>query len=337
MGAMIPAMLYITANKFTTASSGIRRTIENGFLQLTQSAPRSNDIYRVIGTHENKIYFASTHYGVLYEGLNSITNLKKDSFVGLSQSNYVLYTPLYDYPLVMFCIGNRKKIYTGDLRSQKIVDSAVVPLTFTRVSHVCSNIFDFRAFEKEMPPNQIFIKVNLTNSSFQKEEHISERNNDAGISTDGLLNYDSNTSTLVYSYFYKSEVLLLDTNLHKIVQFHTIDSLNTTETRSGAVDTTKKYLKYTNLTPRYIHNAYSYVSNGKLYINSSLKADNEPSNIFDNNSVIDVYDINKRKYLYSFYVPYYDGEKMRDFAVFSGVLVALYKKYIATYKMPLQL
>ena len=83
--------------------------------------------------------------------------------------------------------------------------------------------------------------------------------------------------------------------------------------------------------PSRIVNWESDVSDGKLYINSWMKADNESIHQFNNNSVIDVYDVITGAYKKSFYVPFFRGEKMESFKVCKNELVAIYKSYIAAY------
>jgi len=70
-----------------------------------------------------------------------------------------------------------------------------------------------------------------------------------------------------------------------------------------------------------------------LLINSNLKAANENKSDFDNTSVIDVYDIAKRRYMFSFYIPDYRSIKMTTFKVQSKHIIALHEQFAVLYAL----
>jgi hypothetical protein len=75
------------------------------------------------------------------------------------------------------------------------------------------------------------------------------------------------------------------------------------------------------------------VDNGIAYIESKLKSDNEKLSDFQSNSVIDAYDLAKKQYLFSFYIPKTAKERIFDFKVNNRKLYVLYGNRFVTYSL----
>lgn len=148
------------------------------------------------------------------------------------------------------------------------------------------------------------------------------------IPTDGEIHFDPVTKLLSYHYFYKNGFMVWDLNLDKVSSGKTIDTVfkgNLKVKRFADVFTIEG-------APRFV-NGIGCSDRGKLYINSHLKADNEAVKAYRNNTVIDVYDLWKGVYLYSFYVPVFKERKLNGFEVRAGNLICLYGEYVVIYKM----
>jgi hypothetical protein len=200
---------------------------------------------------------------------------------------------------------------------------------FTRSASIGNNSYVLRGFDKSInTPDQIFLKTNTKTGSISKEINISEKNNDAGISTDGALHFDNRTNLIIYSFYYKNHFLCLDTNLALVYKGNTIDSFTSSSLKVGSTENI-----ITNTSPKRFVNANSSVSNGYLYNNSQIKADNETNDKFTNNSVIDIYDIKNGTYRESLYIPSYKKEKMSKFRVVDDLIIAFYKNHIVSYRL----
>src|SRR5690606_18981031 len=62
-------------------------------------------------------------------------------------------------------------------------------------------------------------------------------------------------------------------------------------------------------------NSKTYAYNGLLYIKSELLGKNEPKSMWNQASIIDVYNYNKNEYLYSFYAYDHQKDKIKEFAL----------------------
>ena len=90
----------------------------------------------------------------------------------------------------------------------------------------------------------------------------------------------------------------------------------------------------TNYTPTRNVNFESSVSNGQLFVNSAIIADNESHRDFERNSVIDVYNLTDGSYKISFYIPYYMGRRMQHFKVYKNGIIVLYNDAMIVFQLP---
>jgi hypothetical protein len=199
---------------------------------------------------------------------------------------------------------------------------------FTRSAKLSGSSYVFRVFDQR---NQVFIKGNVETGEIIKEKNISEKTNDAGISTDGILHYDSKTNSIIYVFFHSSQFICMDTNMNLKYRKPTLEMLTTPEI---IVDEAGTHNTLTSTTPkRSIHGASS-TCRGRLYISSKVREHNEDGNIDNSSSVIDIYNITSGENEGSFRVPGYKGEKMIRFKVFDSTIIAFYENHVVTYALP---
>lgn len=171
--------------------------------------------------------------------------------------------------------------------------------------------------------NQVIRKIDPITGISQEDDHIIPRLNDGGFATDGIIHYDAVHHNIQYIHFYSNKVLVLDTNLNLLVQHKTIDTFSQYQARGQA----RKKGSATSFgfaePPRAI-NAHSQIDNGKLYVMSWLRADNESDEQFGNHSVIDVYDAGTGHYTTSVYIPKVGKKTVFHFYVSGNNLWTLY-------------
>lgn len=163
-----------------------------------------------------------------------------------------------------------------------------------------------------------------------EKKYILKKQVDGIFCTDGMLLYSRKHSHLFYLYYYRNQLLCLDTLLNEVYTKTTIDTVSHANIDLSVLeDSTQLTLGK----PPLRVNKKSHTDGDFLYVNSALRADNESLAIFGNHSVIDLYTVTNGDYLFSFYIPEYRGKKMRDFLVLDTVLLALYDHHIITYSL----
>ncbi len=238
-----------------------------------------------------------------------------------------------DSPKIILLARNLSKIISYQLGDTILHITQLESPLFSRAAIISSQTIALRVFEKNRR-KQVFGKADRNTGQIIDTIELFKDQKDKGFSTDGLLQYDTKTSRLIYVQFYQNVFYCLDSNLRQIYQGKTIDHTDTNliQTRYF-IDTTKKTGSLMPSVPLEPVNKNSWVNNGHLYVLSGLKADNEAMADFRENVVIDTYRINDGIYEGSFYIPDFKGEKVANFAVNKSLLIALYRGYIVSYQL----
>lgn len=174
------------------------------------------------------------------------------------------------------------------------------------------------------------ILVKQLNDSLNKADNILEKQVDGIFCTEGSLEVEPRTNRLVYTYAYRNQFIVMDTNLHVLYKARTIDTVSHVNFTVGYIPSQRQITLSS--PPRFV-NKKTAVSGNYLFIHSALRADNDESSIYDAGSPIDVYSLLDGKYLFSFFLPDYQKHKIRDFRIVGNTLVALYDHYAYTYKL----
>ena len=233
---------------------------------------------------------------------------------------------LYGRHLYISC-RNLPGIIDYDLDAQK-ANNHILPYYYNKDACFSEDQFILRANDRKTK-DPLFIKINLNTPTARQEDHFSEKKGNSIFPTDGILYYDSTTHLACYTYFYQNGFICMDTNLNVIVKGKTIDTITKREitvVRVGSSLTMKQ-------PPQFV-NDIGAVAEGKLFLQSMLKADNELPLDFAENTVIDAYSVANGNYIASFYIPPYKGNKPFQFHVIGKKLYAIYGKTVVEYNLP---
>lgn len=237
-----------------------------------------------------------------------------------------------DSPWSYLFLNNEPGFVFGKLNDSTLGDAAFMKTKqlFVQSVPLSPSTVVVRTFDS-LQSKQIFQKVYSLNGEVLAEEEVFENQTDRGFGTGGILRFDETSNLLVYVQSYQNQFIILDTNLVVAHRFNTIDTTFTNDVSitQARIDGREKLVP---AKARINVNKNAFVSNGLLFIAAGLRADNETLDAFNNNSAIDIYQINNGKYLGSFYIPSMNTEKMKDFMIKGDTLVVLYKKNIAIFK-----
>lgn len=159
---------------------------------------------------------------------------------------------------------------------------------------------------------------------------ILEKQVDGLFCVDGTLHFDKHAGSLVYVYRFRNQYIYMDDSLNVRKRSNTIDTVRHAAIKVFREESTgSAYLAAPPLTV----NKNSALYRHHLFVNSNLMALNEERRLFDDASVIDVYDIREGMYMFSFYLYDYRNIKLGSFAVTENYLVALYDNYVLVHKL----
>lgn len=153
---------------------------------------------------------------------------------------------------------------------------------------------------------------------------------DGVFDVDGSLVYNQQLKKSIYVYAYRNEYIVTDADLKNKVIGNTIDTTRHAQIKVRYVHS----LDASKLaTPNKVVNRLADTYGKYLYVNSKLIGKYEPTEMWDQASIIDVYDIDKQQYVLSFYLYDEDGEKISDFEVTEDNIYVIAGKYLVPYQI----
>lgn len=309
---------HVFHRAFTGNQPQLIKTIDNRS-QIGQFSGYSNGIF----------YFAGKKPGIIL-GYDSLLNfISSDTIQHLYTQTFTSnYDLVVDSSEIKFSNGKGRIYYTYDLQTKKLIDSLQTTFAFSRAVKISPTSYVFRYFDNSGTKDQYFLKqTNSSGPQIIKENNISEKKGDGGISTDGMLLYNSKNNFLLYTHFYSGLILRIDTNLNLQARLNTIDSI--TENKTQAAE--GKDLTITNVTPRYYNSYYSTSTNDHLYVASAVISTDENQKSFVDNSTIDVYGLPGMNYVHSFHLPKLNNKRLSTFKIIDEYLIAVYPSGIALF------
>ena len=207
--------------------------------------------------------------------------------------------------------GSIPIIYKGstfDWNATKYMEEKVY---FSLMQPLENSTFLFRS-QRAINGEHVLGRLQVNDStSFELYDDVLQKQIDGVFDTDGQVVTDVKTKQGIYTYYYRNQYLVYQPQNNQFIQGKTIDTTTVAKIQvTELADGTRKM----GAPPQKV-NAKTYAYNGLLYIKSELLGKNEPKSMWNQASIIDVYDYNKNNYLYSFYAYDHQKEKMKDFAL----------------------
>ncbi len=147
---------------------------------------------------------------------------------------------------------------------------------------------------------------------------------------DGVLAWNENLNYFLYTYYYKNKFEVIDKNLQPI---YTGSSIDTIKNPLLDVAYSKQKDIYTLGGKSIFVNRLSATSANYLFINSDRLGRFEDEGPLRSASIIDVYDIIDKSYVFSFYLYHQPEGKLYDFQVYHNILIALVEDKLFIYKL----
>lgn len=256
-----------------------------------------------------KIHFKDTRYPVVYK------------------SATVKINPPYFY----LADGIKPALYRGQIGEWEVepfsYDSKAF---FTRLTPINNTSFAIRTNAAGTLAN-VLGKVQQDSPRIELKPGLLQKQVDGIFCTDGLLLYNRDINRLIYTYYYRNEYIVYDTNLNLDYRGYIIDTFSHAQIKVGHISSNNR----DKLMDRKFVNVQSCTSGNYLFIRSNLLAKNDLKDRLSQESIIDVYDLTNSSYNFSFTLPHYNGKNgIRDFMVFNcKTLIALYDHYVVRYDL----
>lgn len=146
--------------------------------------------------------------------------------------------------------------------------------------------------------------------------------------TDGQLIWNASHQLYLYGYYYRNEIIVLDSMMNEKYIIPTIDTI-----KNAQID--MKYYPKTNqykIGPKTIRvNEHITTYDDQLYISSKRLGPSEEE--IKGSSIIDTYDLLSKKYLYSFYLYHLPEQRLRNFKVYQNYVAGIFDQELYLYNI----
>lgn len=223
--------------------------------------------------------------------------------------------------------GFAKSILQGSLKNWKASKTTLftpffsqfVPLTpYSSAFKYVSSTTNCNALRKE----------SITAASIKNDE-VLQKQVDGLFCTEGTLISSGQSNLLIYTYYYRNEVTVMDTNLNVIRKFKTIDPIDSANFKITKLS--DQSLTFS--TPPLLVNAKTAINGPYLFVQSKIMSRSEDEILLKKSAVIDVYNVLTGTYLSSIYLPLTNNQQPHQIFSFDNYVITLSGECLTKYTL----
>lgn len=327
-------ILYAFADKPNDNKNGFTRRIPAVTAVWKNSLTLKYPAYYIAGYANQHIYLGNYSASLHLLAINqNLTDTQQLTLNVPQEERYAwkLARVMVDSPAVYMTEGNTPALYRGKLADLRMSRFLPQSCFFNMLQNISTTSFISRSVHIDPSGNRqnILTKIKTDSPYVKLGKDIITKQVDGIFCTDGTLDYDKQTGKLVYLYHYRNEFVTLDTNLQTIYTGHTLDTNVTAKIQVANMSTG---ISKFSAPPTYV-NSRARIADNRIYILSSLLADNEDKHTRRRNEIIDVFSLDKGEYIYTLYIPLKGEERITDFIIKGDQLFALQDHTLNAYSI----
>lgn len=272
----------------------------------TLKFPMNN--YYLAGSYDDSLFLANHKTPLLLSTITPEFNSIKLDTIRLNNYKYdfVSVTINVLYPYFSVSDGKVPVIFEGKLPSLMAYETGINRLYFSRFYMLEPQKYVFKTMLVKTKESELGI-LNTETKEYQIFPDALQKNTDGVFDTDGDIAIDRQNKKIVYSHYYRSELMTADFNFQNIQRKRMIDSLSHMVIETQNLKNGQQKLVRT---PSVINKVQTVYDN-KFYNVSIMRGRNESRDVSRNNYIIDVYNNSTKQYLYSFYIRNTEHDKIR--------------------------
>lgn len=274
-----------------------------------------------LGNYTNPLHIISVDKKLQNEQVHQISfNPQKTPFKSVTISVRGKYFYLKD--------GTVPAIFRGKISDWKINKELNGLPYFTQAEPMDSTAVVFRSNNGKNLAHILGIYNSNEETKVVYKESLLEKQIDGVFDTDGILTYSETKRRMVYLYLYRNEFIVADQKGRLTLRGNTIDTTTKAKIKVSYIkDSTQRKMS----APPYVVNAKATVCENLLFVQSKIKGRYENDKIWNQASIIDVYDFSRNAYVLSFPVYNLKDDKMKSFRVTHSHLYAVIGRDLVVY------
>ncbi len=326
------SLLFAFTNKGPERDMSFKR----GFLHDAPKKIHELDLeyngYYIAGAYNNKIYLGNSQSPLYLITVDTALQNKQEIQLTIDQDSLLLRSPQVRVipPYFFLMDGTVPYILRGNIKDWKGYSMLETPLYFNNALPIDSTTLAIRTISSKTREFALGT-ISLSDSTTMTLSHkLLQKQVDGVFDVDGTLQYNRQQRELVYTYRYRNQYIIANDNLQLQSLGNTIDTISQAQIQVGTI-ASKNQQKMS--APATTVNKYSATSGNNLFVNSKVLGMKESLVLWKKASVIDVYDMKKNSYQFSFYVDDIEKKKLKTFQILNDKLIGLIGNHIVTYQL----
>ncbi|MFH6960659.1 MauE/DoxX family redox-associated membrane protein [Flavobacterium aquidurense] len=291
-----------------------------------------NAAYYIAGFDRDQVYLGNRAEPLAVTIFDTSLVEKKTIHIDLPKYNFSYTVPrlAVKSPYFYFSDGNVPCIFIGDTVTWKAELKMQGKAYFSILKPIDNNKAVIRAIDSKTKNNTLGLFTFNNDTALKLNGGLLQKQVDGVFDTDGSLLYNSQLDKVIYTYAYRNEFLIIDSNIGNHTSGHTIDT--TSHAKVSVASIKSKNIKTLARQPKLVNKLTASFGN-YLFVNAALIGKYEPEIMWKQASIIDVYDLKENTYAFSFYVYNIEGRTMDEFVVLNDRIVSLNGRHLTIEKL----
>lgn len=307
--------LYAVSDKIVHTPQSFLRTYPSKFVERGDELDLKYNSYYYAGASSDHIYLGNAS-SPLHMVIVDYT-LKDTSHVALKIDNVdykklTLYMQLKVEPPYFYLMdGLAPGLFRGKIGEWVAKPFMFDSAFFSQSVPIGGKAFAIRTKSRKTMEN-VLGKVAQDTPHVKLNYNLLQKQIDGVFCTDGVLNYSSYLQRIVYTYYYRNEFIVYDTNMNLQYRGNTLDTFRTAQIKLAKINSEEAITLASK--PKYV-NKRTCVYGNYLFIHSNVMAKNDIPALFESAAIIDAYDLRDNKYRFSFYIYNENDSGPREFQI----------------------
>lgn len=306
-------LLFLCSEEIMQHQNPFIRRYPHHPVTLTDTIDLKYNSYYFAGAGEGKIYLGNATVPLYLLSID--TTLSQENIRATLDQERFSFTQIkmaVDPPYFYITDGRVPAIFIGRTDTWKAKLQETRAPYFDLSAPIDSSTIVFRGISKSTGDNTLGIFKTGPASKTVMAPQLLQKQIDGVFDTDGMLHYSPEMKKMVYLYAYRNQYLVADANGILDYRGNTIDTISHAQVKVAYL---KEKSERTMAIPTLNVNKSSSLCGHLLFVNSNVPGRYEQKQVWKQASVIDVYDLQKKAYLFSFHIYGIDQKKIRSFIV----------------------
>jgi len=324
------AAIFAWSEKIIHYQNNFTRRFPPHAAQQVHSLDLKFNSYYFAGSYQNKIYLGNFTAPLQVMIIDTTLKTKTTVHIELKEKDLPFQTPQLRVLKDRFFVyeGTYPYIYKGDTSLWIAALVTKKGQKFSQLEPITENLMAVR-YDAPNTGENLIGTIDLKQSGKNAWNiTLLQKQIDGIFDTDGQLQTDVSTRTIIYTYLYRNQYTVVGSDLKLKYRGNTIDTVTKAKI---VLEKVHDGTKTTMAAPPLTVNRITAVGNSLLFVNSTLPGQHERDDLWKTASIIDVYDLKDHSYQGTIPIFFVDGKKLRAMYIYGDHLFALINNELVSY------